>query len=300
MLNYVEAGSDDNIPMIYWDLIDVCQYKCSYCYNMQIIEREEFKRGLHQQAWKLALNKLRRLDFDFNMAIHGGEPTLHPELSTIVDELEQLQHCRSVVISSNITAADSVYKQFDKQDSKVSIHLSYHPQYHRKIFDKILRITDSIENIKIWVEAILYPKSEYYDQMLEFLEQIKQTDIRYYVSAANPTATWNEQEDPEFRELFEPYILESKSNRFRHVLDNGKVDLLSEYDIIKNDVHYGGWRCQALSYTIGVDGTIVNNCTRQRLPIVIKEADVKKFVICPQSTHCYCSEMFNYKKFKNI
>lgn len=80
MLNFVEAGSDDNIPTIYWDIIDVCQYRCTYCYNAELIRQEEFKKGLHQNSWKLALKKLESLKFDFNIGIHGGESTLHPNL----------------------------------------------------------------------------------------------------------------------------------------------------------------------------------------------------------------------------
>jgi molybdenum cofactor biosynthesis enzyme MoaA len=299
MLNYVEAGDYDTIPMIYWDLIDVCQYKCTYCYNYNLIQQEEYKVGMHHQAWKLALSKLQRLNFDFNIAIHGGEPTLHPELATIVDELEKLSHCKSIVISTNVTAADSVYKQFDNSGSKVSLHMSYHPEYHKKIFDKVVRIANSIRNIKVWVEAILYPKQEYYDQMLDFLTAMKQTDIKLYVSAANNTEYWRENNDSGFDELFASYINETKTQTYKHKTDTGETVEVPEHIIIKEDYSYKGWKCQALSYTIGVDGTIINNCTRHRLPLLIKESDVKKFVTCPQEGHCSCGEMFNYKKFKN-
>ena len=296
---FVSAGEDNNVPVIYWDLIDVCQYRCSYCYNMKLIKQEEYKQGLHQEAWKLALTKLQRITFDFNLAIHGGEPTLHPELATIIDSLEELPHCKSIVLSTNVTAPDELYKQFDRKNSKLSIHMSYHPEYHRKIFDKIVRIANSIEHINIWVEAILFPRVEYYSQMIEFLENIKQSNITYYVSAANNTLDYNHTADAKFKEIFDPYIRQSKSSQFKHVTAAGDTVMVPEHQITGEQFSYKGWRCQALSYTIGVDGTIINNCTKQRLPIIIKETDVKKFVTCPQADTCYCSEMFNYKKYKN-
>ena len=302
MLNhYVEAGETNNIPTINWDLIDVCQYRCSYCYNEELINKEEYKLGLHQSAWKLALRKLKNLKFNFKVAIHGGEPTLHPELYNIVSELEALSHCVSVVVTSNITADDETYLQFDKPGSKVAIHLSYHPEYHRKIFNKIVRITNKIKHIDVWAGAVIHPKVEYYDQMIEFLEAMKDTNIKLHVVAPNKTNHWQEEGDDKYYELFGPYIEKSKTSfTYKHVTDLGNIEYIPEYDLIRNNNGYQGWQCQALSYTIGVDGTIINNCTKQRLPMLIKESDVKKFVTCPQSDLCYCSEMFIYKKYKNV
>jgi molybdenum cofactor biosynthesis enzyme MoaA len=296
--NFIEAGEENNLPMLYWDIIDVCQYKCTYCFNMGLILNEEFKKGQHQQAWRLVLRKLQHLKFDFNISIQGGEPTLHPELHNIIKELEKLTHCKSIVISTNITAADDMYYQFDNPNSKVSIHLSYHPEYHRKIFDKIVRIVKNIKHIKIWVEVILYQKKEYYDQMKMFLESIKQTDIVLYVSAANSTQYWDNKKDLEFDSIFDPYIKQTKISSYKHITDKGKTVYLSEYDMLQSNINFQGWQCQALSYTIQVDGSIINKCTRQKLPLIIKELDVKKFVTCPNAEQCSCSEMFNYKKIK--
>jgi MoaA/NifB/PqqE/SkfB family radical SAM enzyme len=297
---FIEAGDNNNIPTIDWDLIDVCQYRCTYCYNDTLINKEEYKKGLHQQAWKLVLKKLNSLNFDFNLNIHGGEPTLHPELFTIIEELESIPHCLSVVISSNITAEDAVYLQLDKPKSKVSLHLSYHPEYHRKIFNKVIRIINQIKNIKVWVGVVLYPKAEYYDQMIEFLELMKNTNIKMHVSLPNKTNDWQETVDPNYYKLFGSYIEESKIDySYRHVKTTGEVVYVPEYTMMRSDFNYRGWKCQALSYTVGVDGTIVNKCTKQRMPLAIKEEDIKKFVTCPQADLCYCSEMFNYKKFKS-
>jgi hypothetical protein len=135
--------------------------------------------------------------------------------------------------------------------------------------------------------------------MLEFLENIQKSGITYYVSAANSTLDYNYTADDKFNEIFDPYIKRSKSNQFKHVTASGDVVLVPEHQITGEQFSYKGWQCQALSYTIGVDGTIINNCTKQRLPIMLKETDVKKFVTCPQADTCYCSEMFNYKKYKN-
>lgn len=296
--NILEAGEYGNPVLFNWSLIDECQFKCSYCYSTDFNKQNNFKKGLYRKSHLLVLNKLKKINFDWTIDLQGGEPTLHPDLFDIIQSLNSMDKCKEIVLATNLTKGVQYYKKLDILNSKLSIHVSYHAEYHKKIFKRICDLYNSLENIDFFVEVILYPKKQYFEQTLNLLENLEFHKIPFDVNLVYKNEFWDGITDDGFYELFNPWLNSTKkfSKNVKHVTTNG-VEYLSEIDILRNNISYKDFSCQALAYTIDINGDISNTCTNKKLQLVIKEEDVKKTVICPKKT-CACTAMFHYKKNK--
>lgn len=73
-------------------ITDYCPFDCAFCYQGST------RSGVHapKQVWERALQALSKLEV-FEVAIGGGEPTLHPDFHEIV------RYCKSVGITPNFT-----------------------------------------------------------------------------------------------------------------------------------------------------------------------------------------------------
>ena len=295
----LEAGEEGSLVSFNWYIIDVCQYRCGYCSVTEFINKETFKEGLHQKSHELVLHKLKRFNFDFKIELLGGEPTLHPNMPYIIEELEKMEHCKVITIATNLTAGVPYFMQFDKPNTKVLVHMSYHTEYHKKILNKLIKLNTQFQHAKVFVEVILNPKKQYFQQLIDFMRDLKTNGIMFGINLVRKNEFWDGIVDEGFNETFaewtkDPY-LSPLTKLIKHVTTDG-VEYMHETDIQQQELTYNGFNCQQLTYHIGITGDFTNVCTQMRLPMLAKEADFKKTITCPLDCPCPCSQMFHYKK----
>ena len=69
----------------------------------------------------------------FDIEVEGGEPTLHPDILTILQTLNKIDKCQKIQLITNIVKPLSFFEQLDKPEyNKLEIAPSYHPEYHKK------------------------------------------------------------------------------------------------------------------------------------------------------------------------
>jgi organic radical activating enzyme len=298
----LEAGEEGSLVSFNWNIIDECQFKCTYCSATDFNKNDYFAQGLHRKAHELVLHKLSKLTFDFNIDLQGGEPTLHPNLAEIISALEKMEHCKSIVIATNFTAGIPFYRQFDVPNTKVVLHVSYHAEYHKKILNKLVKISKQLEHVRLFIEVILFPKKKYFQQMIDFMRGLEANNIVFGVNLVRENQFWDNTTDDGFVELFKEWTANPKLTPFskliKHVTKDG-VEFLHENYVLENRINYKGFKCQQMTYFIGLEGNFVNVCTAQKMPLLAREKDFKKIVICPVDGPCPCSQMFHYKKTRS-
>lgn len=290
----ISAGSNGQPVTFNWVVIDHCNWDCTYCNAREIMKEQLFKNGKHQQSHELVLFKLKQLDFAFRIDLYGGEPTLHPELPSIIQRLQDIPNCQEIMLTTNFTESIAYYKQFDVPQSKLTIHISYHAEYSKKLVDKIIALDNAFEHTALFVEVMLHPKEQYYAQMLEMLTRLGSTNIKHGVNLVRDYDTPTN----EFWDIFNPWLFSQDhevSNIIPHETDQGTI-YLNENEIIKKGIKYTGFRCQPLTYLIGLNGEISNMCTTKKMAIRASKEDFYKRVTCPVPTTCNCSQMFLYRK----
>ena len=127
----------------YIDITNVCNHKCSWCYN----GRTHNKIFMRLADFKNILDKFSEIGI-FQITITGGEPTLHPEFKEFVKAANKF----NLHIASNgdfisyelaIFFADNDVKQvqFNFQGSK------FHDKVHQSV-GSFVKVCQSIENVR--------------------------------------------------------------------------------------------------------------------------------------------------------
>lgn len=176
-----EAGDKDyNLLTFSWDLIDICQYKCTYCsavnFNLHTFNQKKY---LHNK-WKLVLKKLglKGIGCPFNVELLGGEPTLHPYIYNIIEGLGKIDNCIAIDLITNLAKPTKFYKELDKEcNRKLTLEASYHPQYcNQRWIDKVVELNES-KFIKIFPNVNLPTDRNDWDKTLDLLEQFKNKGV---------------------------------------------------------------------------------------------------------------------------
>ncbi|MFC1807320.1 radical SAM protein [Candidatus Omnitrophota bacterium] len=155
-----------------------CNLNCSYCIN-------NFEDGLLRRElisgedWVKFLNRIVSRS-DLPITLQGGEPSLHPDFSYIINNLKPELN---IDILTNLTFnIDEFMSKVDprriKRDSPyASIRVSYHPQTmgFEDTVKKALKLQENGYSIGIW--SVLHP--EYNDHILESQKKCKDLGIDF-------------------------------------------------------------------------------------------------------------------------
>jgi hypothetical protein len=210
-----------------------------------------------------------------------------------------MDRCRRITLATNLSVPVKFYQQFDHPNSKLAIHPSYHVEYHNKLTQRFIDLDLSLEHIPVLVEVILYPKQQYYQQLVDFMTALKAAGVAFGVNLTRENQFWDGIHDDGFFETFQPWIDAEKKDKLsipiKHVTPSG-VTYVDEQYLIQNRISYHGYRCQQQMYSISTAGHIINSCTGERMAFGAREADYKRVITCPNQSMCSCSTMLLFKK----
>lgn len=106
------------------NIIETCNYKCKYCFAEEFTECGENKM-MDLDTFKTALEFVARTQ-DY-VGIIGGEPTLHPKFSEIIDEVIKNKAVRRFLVFTNGT---NLYKYIDRlSNTKAGVLVNYNAPY---------------------------------------------------------------------------------------------------------------------------------------------------------------------------
>lgn len=322
MTDIVSAGTGKYSTLTFsWELIDICQYKCSYCSAMNFNLSTFKKDSQERDAWRLVVKSLssRQIKDQFVVEVLGGEPTLHPDLYEIIDNLHDITTCRRIELITNLAKPVKYFLGLDRDDNKLDIEASYHPEYCKQLWiDKIIQIHNDT-NITIAPNINLFDDKKYWPDTKRVLEVFKQHDINVglnFLQAVEDgvTGSWQPNYTEEFWSEFKDYlntdivyvdelkedpgiVNSAQMKQIPYKLSDDRVVLLSESDINKYNLRqFKGWTCKPLMYHIAMDGVITNHCTHEHVPIykmTSKELTCSR--ICNRD-YCDCDTKFLYEK----
>ena len=323
----IEAGDPDyNLLTFSWDLVDVCQYNCSYCASMNF-NLNTFKNDpILRHSWKkvVKLLGLKSIKNNFSVELLGGEPTLHPDIYEIITELCKIERCIQIELITNLAKSFSFYEKFNKEEfAKICMIPSFHPEYYKHSFvEKIIQL-NALEHINIYPNINLSDDKKNWEMTRDIIQELQNNDVKVGVNIlqnvhSGPVGSWSPQYSDEFYEYFK-YILDNPIQKsitikedisrldytpltimIPYKLSNGNSVYMSESQINQYNLRkFKGWKCNALMYHIHMDGTIYNHCTQEQImPLDLNSKKLTACVTCPLD-HCDCDTKFLYVKKKN-
>ena len=299
-MNNIKNCGNKNYKLVHieWFFTDWCNYACSYCSAAEEMA-QNFSKKDSPSKYKLLLKKLGMIKTPFHIELLGGEPTLHPHIFEVLRELKAMEHCNDIEVVTNLSRSINYFEKMNTPEyDGVRILASYHPEYFTDAFiEKAIAIT-AMDHLGFMVNVNLSDQKEDWPQILKLINTFDDNDIRYGFNFLHSTPVYSPNYSPEFFEVFSPYLKDNEKQDFVYNFEDGTTSILSESKIVAEGYNqFKGYKCTPLMYTMSSDGTIVNNCTRRKLPIIITTDDLIKEETCPLD-YCSCDIMYNFYKEK--
>jgi MoaA/NifB/PqqE/SkfB family radical SAM enzyme len=138
-----------------------CNLHCSYCINRfdGITSGQRFMSG---PDWIRGLNRITPRQ-DIPLSLQGGEPTMHPDASSIINGIRPDIHMD--ILTNLEFDIDHFMREIDPERIKrdapyASIRVSYHPEFMNveELAARVIILRDAGYSIGVW--GVLHPKWE--------------------------------------------------------------------------------------------------------------------------------------------
>lgn len=262
---YPEEKYKNNIYVTI-DLNNNCNYRCSYCYQLDMVDIKDHITYDHILDFFNDL-KQKNPNKKIMVILQGGEPTLYKNLSTLLKELKKIVYY--IFIISNGSRSINWWKENSKLFDKIC--LSYHYEYTDKdhFYNVCKTITNEINSF-ITINLMMYPEhiEEIYAYGSKLVNEIDHLIINLKLIRFFKPYT-KEQID---------FIKENIKLKSEYCLD-GDDEYFSQKNIILKDINnniekvdinnliiskkngWNGWQCDAGSFYIKTNGDLFrSNC----------------------------------------
>lgn len=327
-LEDVKEAGEKHLRMVTfsWDIIDICQYKCSYCsavdFNKHTFDTND------QRRWRSVVSrlKLNRLGVDFSVELLGGEPTLHPDILLIIESLNKIKSCRRIELVTNLAKNITFFKKLDDiKYNKLIITPSYHPEYYKDSFlEKIVKIS-KFKNVCVRPNINLSDNPKHWPGLLHLFKLLDDNNVTWGANFLQEVpGSWKPKYSNDFYNIFSKWLrskrnvkinkrlaeianitsagehhrdqAEAVANNIPYKLKTGEQIYISEEDIVRDNLReFTGWVCTPLMYHIDMKGMISNHCTGEILNITDNSDFIFKERICKLNC-CDCDTKYHYYK----
>lgn len=299
MNNIIEFKGCDYPTHFGWELTNTCQYRCKYCYFLKSLKNNIARDYIDNYKNVLTKLKLKRIG-NFNMELLGGEPTDHPDLNIILDELCRNPNCNEIELVTNMTKPVGWFCDLYKRYNKVRISVSYHVMYDKNnsILHKYKSLHDSLNGDRTIININMIPEEEYYDKLLSAANFLDEHGISYRCNFIHQVKdVYASEYDDNFYNVFEDVLNRCSNPVYTYTTDDGKQHTVKEHVVRKNKIYqfYNKYTCTPTMWYIDHSGRFFNYCTGEELDILC--TNIKNETVCPVERGCKdCNLLLNYSK----
>jgi len=290
---FKECGNSDGRIFFEWNITNYCNYDCYYCSVAGTMKNDPIKN--HQaDEYKLVLARLKLVNKPFSIDLAGGEPTLHKDINYIIDELEKIDNCKTISITTNFTKN---IKFFDKlKPGKVDLEISYHPEYHDIYLKNLDKLKEVVKRVPDVINVIATDDPQYWNNTLEFIQILDELNIQYALTILHSTSNYHVHYDMDkFNEVFGSAFAKMKKRDTKFVNTFKYDDKHYTYnEVIVNGLDkLKGISCDSYYYSININGEFTRICTGEKLDFGMTEVDTT--IICPHNK-CNCESRLTLNK----
>jgi len=259
MIERIE-GEKDYSPYIIWEIIEKCNFNCGYCTfvknpNFNCISN--IKRGIDTIT---SSTEYPIIDFT------GGEPTLHPDLSEILDYSTEKSKNDVYVTTNASMNVNELNRVLDnvKHKQKLGFYLTYH--HKQTNISQYIEFANMLKdnNCKVFIKFLCDPKD--FNGIKKSYEYIKNIPYdRFFMKYR-----WNHRKEGVYtNEYYEWIIQNSKSNDiYFNVSFNNEKTKKYYYDslVYEGLNNFQGMYCKCLYLLyINILGRIYPSCLKEMM-----------------------------------
>jgi len=319
-MEIVRQGHDDRFDekftriCVHWDLMLLCNYKCSYCYARH---QETYKHNWYSYPKKdmqfKIINAISKCPHPMNVGLLGGEPTLYPHFHEVLDYVEKKCGWNEkygvpnyIYIVTNGSQTEQWFKDL-KASENIALLWSFHVEFAEiEPFIKNLLIAED-KGIYNKVNILLHPNSKYWKKIEEIYFKCKDLNIKvhpHYVYKEDPYHLWNYS--PEFWEWSKKVFGEEERDlEFHEKKNDGLIvkHLFNDHEVYSKKINkFKGFTCMNSNYEIRSDGSIHMYCSEGASNSILTNPnffkDVKIKPMTCQYDFCNCDGLLKILKYK--
>ena len=292
-MKIVKTECPDDIIRFNWHLLDWCNYKCSYCSVGSYITNDFSDTTRINNNFKLILARLQTVQEPFDICLTGGEPTLHPNFFDVLDGMLELKQLNRVWLFTNLSRSLDFLKRINKYLPKIQLYASWHPEFSKDDF------IEKASNLDCHVHVSISDDKTYWPKTLDVIDQLKENNVTFRINVLQGSDNFEPNFDSEVIDTFETLLPDAHDDfDITVTYEDGTTELMSEHTLQFRDINYfKGYNCTPKSYGISIDGTIVNTCTNEKMPIGLH--NIVKTVKCPLY-ECTEGLLMYPKEFDNV
>lgn len=170
--------SDSDFLEINWQLLYGCNYKCSYCFGQETLNKKDF---ISIDKLKHAVDNIFKINKKYyTFSLLGGEPTYHPYFLELVKYIYSFDKNISLLLISNGSKNTDYFEKllYYAGNNDLYFHFSIHFEYADiehikdliKLFNKYKKI--------ISINLMLHP--EYKDKIHKYFNELIEFQKEYY------------------------------------------------------------------------------------------------------------------------
>lgn len=284
---------------ISWELVTHCQLSCSYCYFNPYESQTNYPAVM-----KMILNKLSKIEENFEVTLLGGEPTLHPQFYELIEALHSMKYLTKIDIITNFQTQIDFWEPIQPFKDKIEIVLSYHVEYQQKgFFKKVKKLQDKfsmniiflVHNDLKYLSSMKVAADEYFSLGLDF---IPITFARLTDRTGSETKYFEYQDETiAFLEMQEERVKNLKHPETILITTKNQMIEMNQLEFANKKLNrFSGWKCQMNALIIHPDGMVSYPCTKIKKHILFAEL-TKRNLLCEHEI-CPCEAYWSFTKEK--
>ena len=303
-MKVIEVRKRPDLFYIYWTLTDFCNFKCNYC-PLHLHSGDYHngrKDGFSTDEQINTFLDLLMSDYlpgkTLSLALSGGEPTLHPMFSTIVEKMSPFGE---VYVVTNGGRGVDWWASLPKLPHIVTISLHHEFTKLDKINEISHFLVDSGVNLTYnlscdpnsWSAAV-----SMYEGLDDDLKCLTQPKVLNYIGGDRSTYHYTEEQHAWIKSIQRKFTRSPKAAFAKMlvqptaVYDTGHTSTLGNLaDLtLRNNHVYTGWECSAgqETFNINFDGIVYSSiCKQVRIGRLENFRALSKPFICNRSA-CAC------------
>jgi sulfatase maturation enzyme AslB (radical SAM superfamily) len=308
MKKLIKLENTKDFLFVYWQLTDFCNFKCNYCSpvlnegNFAIKQKEKIPSNDTIKFFIETLKEYKK-NKDIYISLSGGEPTLHPFFSEIVELVHPFSNIELITNGSRSISWWSSLKKLPHL-----IRISLHPEFTE--IEKINKLSHFILSTGSSLRFNLSMDTKNWDQSIEMYNQLD-PNLKKFVKP-KVLHDWSNKHKP--MQHYSPDQIQIIKNLFSETIDDpenlihftratyndGSAGRLNFSHTSIHDNKYFNWKCSAGSTSVSVNvlGHVhAGLCKQQLIGTIDNFQTLTEYLNC-RSLICQCPTDLLIPKYK--
>lgn len=304
---YHLAKIDSNVVELNWDIFNICNYDCTYCY-MKDKPDDWLKIAKWEQQLDI-IDKISRSKKSLAISLVGGEPTLFHRFNDFIDRLDDALRSNgqtnTLTVISNNTYPDKLVAIDPQRASRIKLNLSYHAEEvdDAKFIENLSRLIDHGFQ-EILITILMHHDRHKWPMILNMAQTLSKMPVKVetaYLTRRRKFFNYAKGFEEVVKEMSQ-YVDQDKS----YVFDFGThKEYYGEFDLIKpienGETNFLGWDCLINRFNINIDCLVSKSCVGDivKLEHILGEDELQP-TTCPYDLCSYNCHLSFTKCEKNF